>query len=153
MKPQDLIPMRELGALTRKSKGAIYQWKRASSFPFKIYKNRDGLDCVSRRAVLAWMKENGMVVRKKKTSGKKRVSAAARRAVVRTESKASTRASRRQSEDEVYEEEEVVQPTVVLPLTEDFTIQFWSKVVDAMQVQGQSLNLSYENGTAILTQM
>jgi hypothetical protein len=147
--------MRELGALTRKSKGAIYQWKRASSFPFRIYKNRDGLDCVSRRAVLAWMKENGMVVRKKskkKTSGKKRVSAAARRAVVRSENKSSARSSRRSTEEE-YEEEEAVQPTVVLPLTEDFTVQFWSRVVDAMQVQGQGLNLSYENGTAVLTQM
>ena len=153
MKPKDLITMRELGELVRKSKGAIYQWKRAHSFPFRIYKSPDGLDCVSRRAVLDWMKENGMVIRKNSrgASGKKRVTAAARRAVVRNESKSSSR--QRTVEDDESTEEEVENPSVVLPLNEDFPVQFWSKIVDAMQVQGYSLNLSYENGTAILTQM
>ena len=54
MKPQDLLDMKGFARLTGKSKGAIYQWKRASSFPFRIYKTREGLDSVSRAAVLDW---------------------------------------------------------------------------------------------------
>lgn len=153
MKPKDLITMKELGELVGKSKGAIYQWKRAYSFPFKVYRGIDGLDSVSKAAVKDWMTENGMKPKKtstsakttKTTTGKKRVAAAARRAVVKDTVETKPRAG-------VELEEDRERPTIRLPLSDDFTIQFWSRVVDAMELQRESLTLTYENGTAVLIQ-
>lgn len=159
MKPQDLLDMKEFARLTQKSKGAIYQWKRASSFPFRIYKTREGLDSVSRAAVLDWMEENGMKVRRRvnvssgrnhsvgsaPASGQKRVVVAARRGVV----EAAEKKRARQVED-VEDDMAVEAPKIALPMSPDFTIQFWSKVVDAMELRGTLLSLSYENGKAIL---
>ncbi|MBK9384208.1 MAG: hypothetical protein IPN34_05230 [Planctomycetes bacterium] len=153
MKPQDLIDMKEFARLTGKSKGAIYQWKRASSFPFRIYKTREGLDSVSRAAVLDWMEDNGMKVRRSMSrtsmsapaSGQKRVVVAARRGVVEAAEKKRARPA-----EEVEEELAVEAPKIALPMSEDFNIQFWSKVVDAMELRGMLLSLSYENGKAIL---
>ena len=148
MKPQDLIDMKEVARLASKSKGAVYQWKRAYSFPFRIYKNREGLDSVSRAAVLDWMEENGMSVprkTRKSSTGQKRVTLAARRGVVAAAEKKRTRVA-----EEVEDEFEVDAPKVHLPLTDDFPIQFWSKVVDAMEHRGSNLTLTYENGKAVL---
>ncbi len=136
MKPTDLMTMRELSEYVGKTRAAIYQWKNAASFPFKVYKNAKGNEAVSTSAVDKWLNSDGTTTTKKKRSTKK----AGRKTATRVAAKTVVDKPALKVGDGV----------VALPLTDDFPISFWSEVVDAMTQRGTKLIISYELGHIVM---
>lgn len=136
MKPSDLMTMRELSEYVGKTRAAIYQWKNASSFPFKVYKNDKGNESVSQSAVDKWLTTDTAAPKKRATrkarTGRKTTVAAAAKTVI---DKPALKTG---------------DGVVALPLTEEFPISFWSEVVDAMTQRGTKLIISYEAGHIVM---